>query len=95
MSDNSGTAAFFAFDMEVAQLTHVLASEASQMLGKGVNAQVDTELPRSLAEIVGNTYTFQLNDFQLYFKPANLYNFRTEREFAPMPAFVIGRCTSP
>ena len=33
--------------------------------GIGVNAQVDTELPRSLAKIVGNTYTFQLkwNDF--------------------------------
>ena len=28
--------------------------------GIGVNAQVDTELPRSLAKIVGNTYTFQL-----------------------------------
>ena len=33
----------------------------------GVDAQVDTELPRSLAEIVGNTYTFQLKlkDFNL------------------------------
>lgn len=33
--------------------------------GIGLDAQVDTELPPALAEIVGETYTFQLklNDF--------------------------------
>lgn len=58
VSDNTGTAAFVGFDTEVAKLTHVLASEAAQIVGVGVNAQVDTELPRSLSDIVGNTYTF-------------------------------------
>ena len=28
--------------------------------GSGVDAKVDTDLPQSLADIVGNTYTFQL-----------------------------------
>ncbi|KAF3502727.1 hypothetical protein F2Q69_00040997 [Brassica cretica] len=32
---------------------HVLASETAQIVGIGVNAQVDTELPRSLAKIEG------------------------------------------
>ena len=27
----------------------------------GVNVQVDTDIPRSLADIVGNTYIFQLD----------------------------------
>ncbi|WZZ86871.1 hypothetical protein YC2023_115450 [Brassica napus] len=32
VSDNTGTAAFLGFDMEVAKLTHVLASEAPQIV---------------------------------------------------------------
>lgn len=32
MSDNTGTAAFVGFDTEVAKLTHVLASEAAQIV---------------------------------------------------------------
>lgn len=30
------------------------------MQGMGLNAEVDTELLRALADVVGNTYTFQL-----------------------------------
>ncbi|CAN6866087.1 unnamed protein product, partial [Brassica oleracea] len=44
VSDNTGTAAFLGFDMEVAKLTRVLASEAPQI--------VDTDMPRSLADSV-------------------------------------------
>ncbi|KAL0741908.1 hypothetical protein Bca4012_083421 [Brassica carinata] len=51
VSDVTGIAGFVGFDKEVAKLTHVLASEAAQIVGIGVNAQVDTELPRSLADI--------------------------------------------
>ncbi|WZZ54690.1 hypothetical protein YC2023_054797 [Brassica napus] len=46
--------------LKSAKLMHVLASGAAQIVGICVNAQVDTELPRSLAKIVGSTYTFQL-----------------------------------
>ncbi|CAN6856755.1 unnamed protein product [Brassica oleracea var. botrytis] len=37
--------------LKSAKLMHVLASETAQIVGIGVNAQVDTELPRSLAKI--------------------------------------------
>ncbi|CAN6861648.1 unnamed protein product [Brassica oleracea] len=60
VSDYTDTASFLAFDMEMAKLTNVQASEAAQIVGIGVDAQVDTELPRSLADIVGKPYTFQL-----------------------------------
>ncbi|KAL0644089.1 hypothetical protein Bca4012_042379 [Brassica carinata] len=39
--------------LKSAKLMHVLASETAQIVGIGVNAQVDTELPRSLAKIEG------------------------------------------
>ncbi|KAL0723152.1 hypothetical protein Bca4012_037751 [Brassica carinata] len=68
-SNVTGIAAFVGFDQVVAKLTHVLASEAAHIVGIGVNAHVDTELPRSLADIVGNTYTFQLRRLQFYSKP--------------------------
>ncbi|KAL0646565.1 hypothetical protein Bca4012_044856 [Brassica carinata] len=51
VSDYTDTASFLAFDMEMAKLTNVQASEAAQIVGIGVDAQVDTELPRSLADI--------------------------------------------
>ncbi|WZZ17142.1 hypothetical protein YC2023_110231 [Brassica napus] len=60
--------------------------------GIGVHAQVDTELHRSLAEIVGKTYTFhKLNDFNFASKHQTFTISRIfpERELAPMPAFVI------
>lgn len=62
------------------------------MQGIGVHAQVDTELHRSLAEIVGKTYTFhKLNDFNFALKHQTFTISRIfpERELAPMPAFVI------
>ncbi|CAN6933556.1 unnamed protein product [Brassica oleracea] len=46
-------------DMEVAKLTNIQASEAAQ-IGICVDAHIETELPRSLAEIVWYIYTFQL-----------------------------------
>ncbi|KAL0763725.1 hypothetical protein Bca101_079876 [Brassica carinata] len=59
-----------------------------------VNAQVDTDLPRSLADIVGSTYTFQLRlkDFNF---TANHQTFTISlifpaRELAPMPTFPEG-----
>lgn len=61
--------------------------------GIGVDAQVDTELPRSLGEIVGNTYTFQirLKDFNFTSKHQTFTISRIlpARELAPMPAFVV------
>ncbi|KAL0650466.1 hypothetical protein Bca4012_093157 [Brassica carinata] len=59
----------------------------------GVDAQVDTELPRSLAEIVGNTYTFQLKlkDFNFTSKHQTftISGVFPSRELAPAPAFVV------
>ncbi|KAJ4902998.1 OB-fold-like protein [Raphanus sativus] len=55
VSDNTDTAAFLAFDMEMVKLTNIQPSEAAQIVGIGADAQVDTELPQSLAEIVGKT----------------------------------------
>ncbi|CAH8306067.1 unnamed protein product [Eruca vesicaria subsp. sativa] len=60
--------------------------------GIGVDARVDTDLPRSLADIVGKTYTFQLklNDFNFTSKNQTFTFFRIfpERALAPMAAFV-------
>lgn len=60
VEDDTGAAAFLGFDTEVYKLTNVHASEAAHIVGIGANAEVDVELPRSLADIVGRTYTFQL-----------------------------------
>ena len=61
--------------------------------GIGVDAQVDTELPQSLADIVGKTYTFQLklNDFNFSSKHQTFTISRIfpQRVLAPMPAFVV------
>ncbi|CAG7890648.1 unnamed protein product [Brassica rapa] len=58
-TDDIGTGAFLGFNAEVTKLTHVLASESAQI--------VLLHLPRSLADIAGNTYTFQLKlkDFNI------------------------------
>ncbi|KAL0728151.1 hypothetical protein Bca4012_024244 [Brassica carinata] len=91
VSDPTGTSSFLGFDKEVAKLIHVQASEAAQIVGIGINAQVDTELPRALADIVGNSYTFQLKlkDFNF---TANHQTFTISRlfaapEIAPIPNF--------
>nr|VDC81641.1 unnamed protein product [Brassica rapa] len=93
VSDNTDTASFLAFDTEMAKLTNLQASEAAQIVGIGVDAQVDTELPQSLADIVGKTYTFQLklNDFNFSSKHQTFTISRIfpERVLAPMPAFVV------
>lgn len=61
--------------------------------GIGVNARVDTKIPRSLAEIVGNTYTFQLKlkDFNFTAKPQTFTICRIfpAPEVAPMLDFVV------
>nr|VDD31478.1 unnamed protein product [Brassica oleracea] len=84
--DNTGTAAFLGFDTKVTKLTGIEASEAAQIV-------VDTDLPRSLADIVGSTYTFQLRlkDFNF---TANHQTFTISlifpaRELAPMPTFAV------
>ncbi|CAN6972546.1 unnamed protein product [Brassica rapa subsp. trilocularis] len=59
----TGTVSLMIF---VAKLTHVLASQAAQIVRIGANAQVDMELSRSLADLVG---------LQFYSKPPNLYDF--------------------
>ncbi|KAG5413475.1 hypothetical protein IGI04_001042 [Brassica rapa subsp. trilocularis] len=58
-TDDIRTGAFLGFNAEVTKLTHVLASESAQI--------VLLHLPRSLADIAGNTYTFQLKlkDFNI------------------------------
>ncbi|KAJ4878947.1 Rep_fac-A_C domain-containing protein [Raphanus sativus] len=100
----NGIASFTGFDEEIGKLTHVLASEAAQIVvravahqflcpwGIGVNAQVDKELPRSLAPVVGNTYTFQLKLKDFNFTP-NHQTFTISciylaPELAPTPTFV-------
>ncbi|KAH0851945.1 hypothetical protein HID58_094337, partial [Brassica napus] len=80
MSDDTGAAAFLGFDEEVASLTHVLASDAAQIVGIGTNAQVDIDLPRSLANLVGSTYTFQLRLKDFNFGP-NHRSFTISRIF--------------
>ncbi|KAL0753461.1 hypothetical protein Bca101_091129 [Brassica carinata] len=94
VSDGTGAAAFLGFDEEVASLTHVLASDAAQIVGIATNGQVDIDLPRSLANLVGSTYTFQLRLKDFNFGP----NHRTftishifpARDLAPKPNFSEG-----
>ncbi|KAJ4897815.1 OB-fold-like protein [Raphanus sativus] len=93
--NNTGTSAFLAFDMEVAKLTHVLSSEASQIVGISVNAQVDTEHPLSLAEIVGNEYIHLPTQIKRLQTTQTTQTFTISpifptRELAPTPAFVEG-----
>ncbi|XP_013638919.1 PREDICTED: uncharacterized protein LOC106344083 isoform X1 [Brassica oleracea var. oleracea] len=91
VSDPTGTSSFLGFDKEVAKLTNVLASEAVQIVGIGISAHVDTELPRTLTGIVGHTYTFQLKLTDFNFT-ANHQTFTISRmftapEIAPTPSF--------
>ncbi|WZZ01770.1 hypothetical protein YC2023_074098 [Brassica napus] len=94
VSDNTGSAAFVGFDTEVAKLTNVLASEAAQIVGIGINAQVDTDLPQALAGIVGNTYTFQLRltdfNFTANHQTFTISRIFPARELAPLPTFEEG-----
>ncbi|CAH8387507.1 unnamed protein product [Eruca vesicaria subsp. sativa] len=53
VSDASDTASLLGFDTEIAKLMLIQASEAAQVVGIGVNTQVDTELPGSLAVVEG------------------------------------------
>ena len=61
--------------------------------GIGISAHVDTELPRTLTVIVGNTYTFQLKLTDFNFT-ANHQTFTISRmfaapEIAPTPSFAV------
>ncbi|KAF3586779.1 hypothetical protein F2Q69_00031230 [Brassica cretica] len=91
VSDPTGTTSFLGFDKEVAKLTHVLASEAAQIVGIGISAHVDTELPQALAGIVGNTYTFQLKltdfNFTANHQTLTISRMFTAPEIAPIPNF--------
>ncbi|XP_033128410.1 uncharacterized protein LOC103853519 isoform X1 [Brassica rapa] len=91
VSDATGAAAFLGFDTEMSKLTHVLASEAAQIVGIGTNAQVDVVLPRPLADLVGRTYTFQLKLTDFNFTPNHqtftISRIFPQRELAPNPTF--------
>ncbi|XP_009102346.2 uncharacterized protein LOC103828499 [Brassica rapa] len=91
VSDATGAAAFLGFDTEMSKLTHVLASEAAQIVGIGTNAQVDVVLPRPLADLVGRTYTFQLKLKDFNFTPNHqtftISRIFPQRELAPNPTF--------
>ncbi|WZZ82489.1 hypothetical protein YC2023_103061 [Brassica napus] len=91
VSDGTGEAAFLGFDTEMSKLTHVLASEAAQIVGIGINAEVDVVLPRSLADLVGRTYTFQLKlkdfNFTANHQTFTISRVFPQRELAPNPAF--------
>ncbi|KAF3542910.1 hypothetical protein DY000_02004459 [Brassica cretica] len=93
VSDSTDTAFFLGFDIEMAKLTNILASEASQIVGIGADARVDTELPQALAELVGKTYTFQLKlkDFSFTSKHQTFTISRIfpERALSPLSAFVV------
>lgn len=93
VSDATDIAAFLGFDMEVVKLRNIQASEATHIVGIGVDAQIDTDLPRFLAEIFGNTYTFQLKlkDFNFTSKHQTftVSCVFPSQELAPAPAFVV------
>ncbi|KAL0865147.1 hypothetical protein Bca101_044265 [Brassica carinata] len=93
VSDPTGTASFVGFDKEVAKVTQVLASEAAQIVGIGVNAQVNTALRRSLADIVGNSYTFQLKltdfNFTSNHQTFTISRIFTSPQLAPNPNFAV------
>ncbi|KAL0671083.1 hypothetical protein Bca4012_033787 [Brassica carinata] len=97
VSDNTGTTAFLGFDTEVAKLTHRLC-DSSIMVSTGlqevgVNAQVYTDMPRSLADSVGNTYIFQLrmkdSNFTANHQTFTISRIVPARELAPMPTFDV------
>ncbi|CAH8385085.1 unnamed protein product [Eruca vesicaria subsp. sativa] len=91
--DATGTAAFLGFDTEVAKITLIQDFEAAQIVGIGVKAQVDTDLPRSLADIVENTYTFQLRfkdfNFTANHQTCTITRIFSAPELAPVPIFVV------
>ncbi|CAN6899615.1 unnamed protein product [Brassica oleracea] len=93
VSDGTCEATFLGFDTEMSKLTHVHASEAAQIVGIGTNAEVDVVLPRSLADLVGRTYTFQLKlkdfNFTANHQTFTISRVFPQRELAPNPAFAV------
>ncbi|CAN6828637.1 unnamed protein product, partial [Brassica oleracea] len=96
---SSGTHIYF--DSETAAGKEEFELSPLQMTGDGTDQTasllklVDTKLPRSLAEIVGNTYTFQLKlkDFNFTSKHQTftISGVFPSRELAPVPAFVVNK----
>ncbi|XP_022558490.1 uncharacterized protein LOC111206266 isoform X2 [Brassica napus] len=71
--------------------TNAVAELKYRIVGIGISAHVDTELPRTLTGIVGHTYTFQLKLTDFNFT-ANHQTFTISRmftapEIAPTPSF--------
>ena len=60
--------------------------------GVGVDAHVEDELPQFVADIVGKTFTFQLKlgefNFTSKHQTFTISRIFTERQHAPLPAFV-------
>lgn len=61
--------------------------------GIGAHAEVDTELPRSLASVVNNTYTFHLKLTDFNFTPNHktftISRIFPARDLAPSPTFDV------
>ncbi|CDY53928.1 BnaCnng25750D [Brassica napus] len=101
-ADHTDEAVFVAFDIEIAKLTNIQASEAAHILvstqnilhlhGAGVNARVDNDFPPFLNEVVGKTFTFQLKlgefNFTSKHQSFTVSRIISEHERAPLPAFV-------
>ncbi|XP_056867266.1 uncharacterized protein LOC108816320 [Raphanus sativus] len=88
-SDSTDTTSILPFDVEMAKLTSIHASEAAQIVGIGVDARVDTDLPGCLADI--ERFPAQVERFQLSFKHQTFTISRIfpQRALTPMPAFAI------
>uniref|UniRef100_A0A0D3E574 DUF223 domain-containing protein n=1 Tax=Brassica oleracea var. oleracea TaxID=109376 RepID=A0A0D3E574_BRAOL len=92
VADHTDEAVFVAFDIEIAKLTNIQASEAAHILGAGVDARVDNDFPPFLNEVVGKTFTFQLKlgefNFTSKHQSFTVSRIISEHERAPLPAFV-------
>ncbi|KAG2298749.1 hypothetical protein Bca4012_010244 [Brassica carinata] len=99
VADQTDNAVFVAFDLEMAKLTNIQASESAQILGVGVDARVEDDLPQPVADIVGKTFTFQLKlgDFNFTSKHQTFTISRiiTEYQCAPLPAFIGDNPVAP
>ncbi|KAL0748075.1 hypothetical protein Bca101_030077 [Brassica carinata] len=92
VADHTDESVFVAFDIEIAKLTNIQASEAAHILGAGVDARVDNDFPPFLNEVVGKTFTFQLKlgefNFTSKHQSFTVSRIISEHERAPLPAFV-------
>ncbi|CAN7027257.1 unnamed protein product [Brassica oleracea var. botrytis] len=93
VADHTDESVFVAFDIEIAKLTNIQASEAAHILGAGVDARVDNDFPPFLNEVVGKTFTFQLKlgefNFTSKHQSFTVSRIISEHERAPLPATIF------